>query len=64
MKFQRIKGFKGLVYVPEQTSFIRQKHPCSDCFSCQHCDDERCEKCLMRSRARDLSPRPVEDDWS
>ncbi|MDD2736038.1 MAG: hypothetical protein PHF56_19055 [Desulfuromonadaceae bacterium] len=34
-----------------------KKHPCSDCFSCQWCSDERCRLCLGQicCRRRKLS---------
>ncbi|HOO46653.1 MAG TPA: hypothetical protein PLM29_10520 [Deltaproteobacteria bacterium] len=51
MAFERMKGVKGLVYVPENTA-CRKKHPCEDCFSCQMCSDLRCELCL-KGKARE-----------
>lgn len=45
MAFVRIDGFKGMVYVPEETHRYK-KHPCVDCFSCGFCSDERCGLCL------------------
>ncbi len=52
MPFIRIKGFKELLYVPEEDKKARKKHPCPDCFSCQMCSDERCEKCLRNKAGR------------
>ncbi|MBN2297149.1 MAG: hypothetical protein JXM72_01070 [Deltaproteobacteria bacterium] len=45
MAFERMKGVKGLVYVPENTE-CKKKHPCEDCFSCRMCSDIRCELCI------------------
>ena len=45
MPFIKIEGFAGNIYVPEKNK-VKKKHPCSDCYSCQFCSDERCELCL------------------
>ncbi|HOO39413.1 MAG TPA: hypothetical protein PLV78_13925 [Deltaproteobacteria bacterium] len=45
MAFVRMKGVKGLVYVPEENSGLK-KHPCKDCYACQMCSDSRCMLCL------------------
>ena len=45
MPYKRLKGIKGLVYVPEQNGSDR-KHQCKDCFCCQWCSDNRCGLCL------------------
>ena len=38
----------GKLYLPEVQKNSEKKHPCSDCYSCQHCSDERCDLCLKR----------------
>lgn len=53
MPFIRIDGVEGLVFVPE-TSGAPKKHPCEDCFVCQHCSDNRCALCRA---GRDPCPR-------
>ena len=45
MAFVKIKGFKGMMYIPEESESPK-KHPCADCFSCNFCSDERCDLCL------------------
>lgn len=45
MKFVRIPGLPGKVYQPPGTAAGQGKHPCPDCFTCQHCDDARCRAC-------------------
>lgn len=45
MKFVRIPGLPGKVYQPPGTASGHGKHPCPDCFACQHCDDARCKAC-------------------
>ena len=44
MAFKRMKGYAGLLYVPDETSDAK-KHRCPDCHFCQWCCDERCELC-------------------
>ncbi len=46
MKFERMPGIEGLVYVPQEQPTDRKKHPCRDCFQCQMCSDNRCALCL------------------
>jgi hypothetical protein len=48
MPFIRIEGFAGRIFVPE-TVPARQKHKCTDCFSCQFCSDDRCTLCLRKN---------------
>ncbi len=48
MAFERIDGFKGKLFIPDVQKNSEKKHPCKDCFSCQHCEDERCELCLKK----------------
>ena len=36
-----------------------KKHPCPDCFACQHCSDTRCEICL---RGKCPAPVPTKPD--
>ncbi len=48
MPFVDLPDGTGKVYVPEKKQGCRQKHPCPDCFSCQMCSDDRCQRCLGR----------------
>jgi len=48
MAFVEIPGFKGKVYVPEETAGSPKKHLCKDCYSCQMCSDDRCNLCLKQ----------------
>jgi len=45
MPFVDLPDGTGKVYVPEKKQGCRQKHPCPDCFSCQMCSDDRCDRC-------------------
>jgi hypothetical protein len=49
MPFVRMPGVTGKVYVPELLPGQPQKHPCPDCFACQHCSDDRCAVCRSES---------------
>ena len=49
MPFVTIPGLKGKVYVPESDN-TGKKHPCRDCFSCQHCSDDRCAVCRTQGK--------------
>jgi len=57
MTFIRVPGLTGKVYVPQQYDRSAKKHPCKDCFSCQHCSDDRCRLCLSRRTCRRADPR-------
>ncbi len=46
MKFERISGFEGKIFIPEELKNCKKKYPCKDCMSCQFCSDERCDLCL------------------
>jgi hypothetical protein len=48
MKFVRISGFEGKIFIPEDNSKSLKKHSCKDCMSCQYCSDERCNLCLKK----------------
>jgi hypothetical protein len=41
--FESIEGLPGRVFVPRPRG--RKKHPCPDCYECQHCPDARCAAC-------------------
>jgi hypothetical protein len=51
MPFVKREGESGLFFVPEENNKPK-KHPCCDCFSCQWCDDVRCELCLKRQKCK------------
>jgi len=57
MGFIRIPGFKGKVFVPEETPGCVKKHDCPDCYSCQMCSDGRCGLCRKPSPAGSPSCR-------
>jgi hypothetical protein len=40
-----VAGLAGKVYVPGDAGQTQKKHPCSACFSCQWCDENRCQVC-------------------
>jgi hypothetical protein len=50
MSFVDLPDGTGKIYVPEKKQGGGQKHPCPDCFSCQLCSDERCQRCLGRGQ--------------
>jgi hypothetical protein len=52
MPFVTIPGLKGKVYVPQQAEGSVKKNPCKDCYSCQHCSDDRCGVCLAPHNCR------------
>jgi len=45
MSFRKLPDNRGLIYVPECGN-CEKKHPCKDCFSCQWCSNDRCQRCL------------------
>ena len=47
MAYVRIKGIKGLVYVPDQNAEDK-KHNCKDCYYCMWCSNNKCEICVKR----------------
>ena len=49
MAFVKLPGSIGRLYVPEPCPAAPPKHPCPDCFCCQHCSDERCTVCRRPS---------------
>lgn len=59
MAYITIPGFAGKIFVPEDVSGDKKKHDCSDCYSCQFCDDDRCRNCLIRNpHVRKKGPGP------
>jgi hypothetical protein len=50
MTWKRVKGCKGVVFVPDEPDPASRKHQCPDCYVCQHSSDERCHACLKRNR--------------
>lgn len=45
MAWINVPGLAGKVYVPDDAGQIQKKHPCNACFSCQWCDENRCQVC-------------------
>ncbi|MCF8112705.1 MAG: hypothetical protein K9K21_02505 [Desulfotignum sp.] len=52
MPFVSIPGMPGKLYVPEKRSGRPKKFPCKDCFSCEHCSDDRCRVCREKHPPR------------
>lgn len=59
MPFEKKEGIPGLVYVPECKQ-CEKKHNCPDCFSCQWCDDSRCDLCLNKKKQDASNLKDVE----
>ena len=51
MPWITVPELNGKVYVPEKSLGNLTKHYCRDCYSCQHCSDDRCNTC--RSGCKD-----------
>lgn len=49
MAFIKIPGVEGKIFVPDEQPKSLKKHNCKDCFSCQMCSDDRCERCLKKN---------------
>jgi len=61
MPFVKVPGLPGKLYIPEMQKNCRKKQPCEDCYSCEHCSDNRCRVCRdNRASKRDKSH--VDDD--
>jgi hypothetical protein len=45
MAWVNVPGLAGKVYVPDDAGQVQKKHPCRACFSCQWCDENRCQVC-------------------
>ena len=45
MAWINVPGLTGKVYVPDDAGPMQKKHPCKACFSCQWCDENRCQVC-------------------
>lgn len=60
MAFVKLPGSIGRLYVPDPRPAAAPKHPCADCFCCQHCSDERCTVCRQPPSAtcRRADPTP------
>ncbi len=54
MPFVDLPDGSGKIYVPEMDG-DKHKHPCPDCFSCQWCSNDRCNRC--RSQCRHLGKK-------
>ncbi len=52
MSFVSVPGLKGKVYAPDESREGSKKNPCRDCFSCQHCSDDRCRVCLSARKCK------------
>lgn len=56
MAFRNLPDNRGKIYLPE-TDQLSRKKPCSDCFACQWCSDERCLLCRGGAGAGKKSKR-------
>ncbi len=45
MAWINVPGLAGKVYLPDDAGQLQKKHPCKACFSCQWCDENRCQVC-------------------
>lgn len=45
MPWTSTAGLAGKVYLPDDVGQAPKKHACKDCFSCQWCDEIRCQVC-------------------
>ena len=45
MRFQKLPGLTGKVYIPEPPPDAAKKHRCPDCCRCQMCSESRCNVC-------------------
>ncbi len=45
MAWVKFPGLAGNVYVPEDIGQAQKKYPCKTCFTCQWCDENRCQVC-------------------
>ncbi|KPJ98173.1 MAG: hypothetical protein AMJ60_09135 [Desulfobacterales bacterium SG8_35] len=61
MVFKKLPDNLGMIYVPEDVSG-RKKHPCSDCFSCQWCGNERCRVCREKPLKEKKKTKPGPED--
>lgn len=53
MAWITVPGLAGKVYVPDDDCRAAKKHPCQACFSCQWCDETRCQVCRGQNTATD-----------
>ena len=57
MPFVKISGCPGKLYVPDEQKDWAKKHPCTDCFSCDHCSDDRCRVCRDKKEIQKNPPQ-------
>ncbi len=55
MQFVSIPGMPGRLYVPEERAACLKKFLCKDCFSCEHCSDDRCRVCREKNPPQENS---------
>jgi hypothetical protein len=51
MAWITVPGLAGKVYQPDGCPPEHRKHPCRDCFRCQHCGEDRCRVCRAEKNA-------------
>ena len=54
MAWITVPGLAGKVYAPEDDGQHCKKHPCSACYSCQWCDETRCQVCRSSGDDREI----------
>ena len=52
MAFESVPGLPGKVYKPGPSGIKPKRHHCTDCFSCQHCSEDRCSLCCDQDSRR------------
>ena len=57
MPFVKVPGLPGKLYVPKKQENCEKKHSCKDCFSCEHCSDDRCNVCLDNKADKEQSSK-------
>jgi hypothetical protein len=56
MAWVNVPGLPGRVYLPQDADPEHKKHPCKTCFSCQWCDENRCQVCRVDQRTEAVEP--------
>jgi hypothetical protein len=45
MAWTRSSGLPGKIFIPDEENRAPQKHHCQNCYSCQWCEENRCNVC-------------------
>jgi hypothetical protein len=57
MAFESMPGIEGKIFIPDEDPGER-KHPCTDCYACQLCSDDRCRVCRSEHPSSTSHPLP------